>query len=250
MDTVDHTAPLPETKICLHCKENLPAEAYYIFMDHAYNKLRLTSYCRECTKVKERKAGRNPERKASARAYHAKHRERLNAAKRIYNFVNKARIAAKNKIRWAREDYKLRKRLYMASRDEIAKARKREYDKQYNLTHRAHLRVVAARWRRNNPEKAKAIRDRRRAVVLGACIRDLTEEQWEFIKTTYNYCCAYCGRKMQRLTIDHITPLSKGGAHTATNVVPACKSCNSKKCNRGPLIPVQPILGLQFSYGE
>ena len=47
---------------------------------------------------------------------------------------------------------------------------------------------------------------------------------------------------MKRLTMDHITPISKGGAHTASNIVPACQSCNSKKNNRAPLKPVQPIL--------
>ena len=29
--------------------------------------------------------------------------------------------------------------------------------------------------------------------------------------------------------MDHALPLSRGGAHTATNVVPACTACNSRK---------------------
>lgn len=39
--------------------------------------------------------------------------------------------------------------------------------------------------------------------------------------------CAYCGREAD--TIDHIHPRSKGGKHEWTNVIAACRKCNSKK---------------------
>jgi 5-methylcytosine-specific restriction protein A len=31
------------------------------------------------------------------------------------------------------------------------------------------------------------------------------------------------------LTMDHIVPIARGGRSTKGNVVPACKSCNTKK---------------------
>ena len=40
--------------------------------------------------------------------------------------------------------------------------------------------------------------------------------------------CQYCGTNKD-LTIDHIIPRSKGGKSTWTNLVTACKKCNSKK---------------------
>lgn len=40
--------------------------------------------------------------------------------------------------------------------------------------------------------------------------------------------CAYCGSK-ENLTLDHITPRSKGGRDRITNVVCACHSCNQSK---------------------
>ena len=43
-----------------------------------------------------------------------------------------------------------------------------------------------------------------------------------------NYECQYCGSKKD-LTIDHVTPRSKGGDDTWTNLVTACSSCNVKK---------------------
>lgn len=42
--------------------------------------------------------------------------------------------------------------------------------------------------------------------------------------------CAYCPRPAQ--TWDHLVPVSKGGETRHGNVVPACKSCNSRKRDR------------------
>jgi 5-methylcytosine-specific restriction endonuclease McrA len=46
------------------------------------------------------------------------------------------------------------------------------------------------------------------------------------------YVCAYCGGHFpnyNNLSRDHIVPRSRGGDNTWTNVVTACKPCNSKK---------------------
>ncbi len=40
--------------------------------------------------------------------------------------------------------------------------------------------------------------------------------------------CQYCGTGKD-LTIDHVVPRSKGGKSTWTNLVTACKKCNSRK---------------------
>lgn len=48
------------------------------------------------------------------------------------------------------------------------------------------------------------------------------------------FTCLYCGRKDQRLTIDHIIPKSRGGKTTFENCVASCKPCNNKKNNRTP----------------
>ncbi len=51
-----------------------------------------------------------------------------------------------------------------------------------------------------------------------------------------SYRCQYCGtqKKPERLTLDHVQPLSRGGADTWTNVVTACKTCNHRKGNHLP----------------
>jgi hypothetical protein len=48
------------------------------------------------------------------------------------------------------------------------------------------------------------------------------------IKEKWNYECAYCGSE-ENLTLDHITPTSKGGSERVTNVLCACHSCNQSK---------------------
>lgn len=93
-----------------------------------------------------------------------------------------------------------------------------------------------------HPEIYRERERRYRARKNGAPIHDLTAAQWADIKAAYGHRCVYCGRKMQALTQDHITPLIKGGSHTRSNVVPACRSCNSKKHTGGVLCPVQPLL--------
>jgi len=49
-----------------------------------------------------------------------------------------------------------------------------------------------------------------------------------------NFQCAYCGRKDNTLTIDHIIPKAKGGQDTWDNLITACISCNNKKGDRTP----------------
>ncbi len=43
--------------------------------------------------------------------------------------------------------------------------------------------------------------------------------------------CHYCGQRVppDRLTMDHIVPLIRGGKTTRGNVVPSCKECNNQK---------------------
>jgi 5-methylcytosine-specific restriction endonuclease McrA len=49
-----------------------------------------------------------------------------------------------------------------------------------------------------------------------------------------NYTCQYCGRQLKALTLDHVIPRSRNGAHTWENIVSACGHCNRKKAGRTP----------------
>ena len=59
---------------------------------------------------------------------------------------------------------------------------------------------------------------------------DLTDEQWTALKDAWTGC-AYCGVSDTALQRDCVLPLSRGGRYTLDNIVPACRSCNTSKCN-------------------
>lgn len=47
--------------------------------------------------------------------------------------------------------------------------------------------------------------------------------------------CCYCGEAVEdgvQLTLDHISPYSKGGSNDATNLITCCHRCNSSRGNR------------------
>jgi len=44
----------------------------------------------------------------------------------------------------------------------------------------------------------------------------------------FGNCCAYCGCAGD-MEIEHVVPISRGGAHDISNIVPACAPCNSSK---------------------
>ncbi len=92
-------------------------------------------------------------------------------------------------------------------------------------------------WAKNNPEKTRA-KVQRREALKRSLPATLTQQEWEDIKAEFNYCCAYCGASERKLGYnfhqEHVIPLSRGGGYTRENIVPACRSCNSRKGNRTP----------------
>lgn len=132
----------------------------------------------------------------------------------------------------------------------------KEYEKKRYAIHgpkrRELSRLVTARHKQRDPEGyAEASRRRgrihaptarfRRKTRLSAVRCDFTREQWEQIKAFYANRCAFCGKKT-KLTMDHVTPISKGGEHTAANIIPLCLPCNSSKKDRPVSKVFQPHL--------
>ena len=137
-----------------------------------------------------------------------------------------------NKARKLEQD-----RAYRATHAESVKARQRAYSQE-------HIEKIKARvkaWNKAHPEQRRNHDVLRKARKQGATAT-LSAAQWREIKEAFHHRCAYCGRKMQRLTQDHITPLIDNGDHHLHNVVPACQSCNSRKGKGKPIAPVQPLL--------
>jgi HNH endonuclease len=74
----------------------------------------------------------------------------------------------------------------------------------------------------------RAARKRRRRLNL--VVNDLTADEWAALKAAWNGC-AYCGATDGPLQRDCVLAISRGGRYTVDNVVPACASCNTSKCN-------------------
>jgi len=59
---------------------------------------------------------------------------------------------------------------------------------------------------------------------------DLTDEHWDAVQAAWGGC-AYCGATGVPMQKDCLLALSRGGRYTLDNIVPACGSCNTSKCN-------------------
>lgn len=105
------------------------------------------------------------------------------------------------------------------------------YARQWRKDNPGYWRVRKAR----DPEKWNTLalisNEKHKAVRKQAPGAGVTREEWAAIKEEYGHRCAYCAQKT-KLTMDHVQPVSKGGAHDTDNVVPACKWCNSSKWDR------------------
>lgn len=119
--------------------------------------------------------------------------------------------------------------------------RAREAVRRYASENREHLKAKRREYRNKNRDLIRALNNRRKALKRNAPINDLTGIQWREIKAAYGQRCAYCGKRPKKLTMDHVVPLSKGGSHTASNILPACGPCNFSK-NAGAAPTHQPLL--------
>ena len=61
--------------------------------------------------------------------------------------------------------------------------------------------------------------------------------------------CAYCANRFAEadLTVEHIVSVSRGGRHGWTNVVTACRSCNTRKGNRRPEEANMPLMYVPYA---
>jgi len=109
----------------------------------------------------------------------------------------------------------------------------KEYREKYGDELRECVNAYQSIYAKTKKGKATAQRGQfARRHRLGLGLNTLTSSEWLDILKKYNYRCFYCGAKLNADNVpqrDHIIPVSKGGGNIKENVVPACKSCNSKK---------------------
>lgn len=158
---------------------------------------------------------REAHRERSRRSYQA-HRESALEYARAYRETHKAEIA------------EYRQHWYEANA-EHARAYAREWAAANPERRRENFRA----WRKANPEAKRAHDHKRRARKAGA-LGEFTAEEFKALCEAFAHRCAYCDQPCDALTADHVVPLSKGGTNYIDNIVPACKSCNSRKHDKTP----------------
>lgn len=160
-------------------------------------------------KCKSRPSGLQPRcvacAKRSRKANWAKHYKSQQDWKR----KNRSRVLATARANYAKkpEAWQARSRKWRAENPEKQKQATKSW-KQRN-----HSRVISL----NNHRRAK----------LAKAVGRFTDQEWLARCNEYGRRCAYC-RKARPLTRHHLVPLSRGGNNLIENILPACRSCNSR----------------------
>lgn len=169
----------------------------------------------------------NPENKKKQKEYDRKRNARLDVKER-----NKER----NKERSERRRERLKSDPRLAEEyKEKARARVsawRKLNKQ---------KVV--KWRDENRAKIGVYKKRRKYRLRGAS-GYFSEEQLAARIAYYGGRCLYCNSD-NATTIDHRIPISRGGTNWPSNLVPCCKSCNSRKRDKTEAEYREWLIGFQ-----
>lgn len=199
-------------KICTSCQGRFPATFEY-FEKNSKRACGLNTRCKRCKNSKQL-------------IWQSNHRDKCHLYSNQW-YQKNAKRHMENHLKWNKEH---------PEKPTI-------YHETWAKNNKTHLRNYAKKRREEFPELNQQAMTIRRARKANAPINDFTHAQWTALQVAFDHRCAYCGKRAKgHLTQDHVQPLSKGGSHTLSNIVPACKSCNSRKHAGAPLIPVQPML--------
>lgn len=207
-------------KACMRCG-NEYAESE--FNKCSANPDGLQRWCRACQKeVKDKWYLENHEHATDYKlAYNTSHREENKVYSKIYRMQH---------LEHCREYGKQR---YWLIRDKKLRQNKEWYKKYYPIKREQIIERVRI-YEGRNPEKVKQWRKKhkhKRREIASGLVSDFTLSQWQECKKLFNHSCAYCGNSGVKLEQDHVIPVTKDGAYTKTNIVPACRSCNGSKRN-------------------
>lgn len=108
----------------------------------------------------------------------------------------------------------------------------KEYFREYRARHPEVTKAAQAQWKERNPELAKEVsrrdRHRRRAIQHGVDAEIVNRQVvWERDQGV----CHICDEPVSfdEMHLDHVVPLSRGGAHAYDNVASAHPACNMRK---------------------
>jgi 5-methylcytosine-specific restriction endonuclease McrA len=134
-------------------------------------------------------------------------------------------IRAERTRAWTQENPEYVKRWAAKNGDLRLAASRRSYRR-----HRAMRRAEHRAWEARNPWSAILRATRRRLRKLdNSSGLVVTPRDIRRLVGRFQGRCAYCGVRPEKLHIDHVVPIAKGGRHSIGNLLPACKTCNLSK---------------------
>jgi len=175
-------------------------------------------------------------------------KERRREIKRRYRQRHREKVLEYDHQRYrTKTDYW--KKWYLANREEIrakqrqhaakpeSKAKKSAYTREYQAKPEVHERDLAKSraWKKTPKGRRNAVyyNERRRA-RMSSVPGSFTKEEWLKVRDATGGVCPFCGRNvgLEKMSMDHIIPLSKGGTNYISNIRAICRNCNSAIGNR------------------
>ena len=114
---------------------------------------------------------------------------------------------------------------YQSKRKHLYRERNLAYKRAWRSENIEHCRSVDREYRESNKNIWAAKERRRRAKQLENSSFYISKKELEKL---YVGPCAYCGLG-GKMTLDHVVPIQRGGAHSIGNLLPACGPCNFSK---------------------
>lgn len=186
-------------------------------------------------------ADRREKRRSANKAYRAKHRERLLAADRKRVIEKRSERAAYMRAYNKRPDVRARTLQWYRDNRERLYAKRR----QWVIEHRDQMRALERLNRRVRRARMRSSPALDRAL-------------WADVFARAEGRCQACGidtpaelrggKEPNSPTLDHIVPLSQGGAHALENCQCLCRSCNNLKGRKS--VPEFLAILMQFESSE
>ena len=114
-----------------------------------------------------------------------------------------------------------------------ANKKRRKYIKKHSKQYREQQKQWIKENRERYNELQREARHRRKAKE-SKLVNDFTTNDWRvcqdyFSNKSGQVECCYCGQPAKDIEKEHFIAVNNGGGYTASNILPACKSCNSSK---------------------
>lgn len=153
----------------------------------------------------------------------------------------------KNRERQRR--YREKNREAINERRRRRRLEKPDEDRNYYIAHSEKIKARSSKYQREHPERRRVIqqtyRDRHREKTRQYwrtrharkkhIESTLTAKQVQELYARQRGKCYYCGKKVgKKYHVDHVVPLSRGGADTMDNAAIACPHCNVVKSDKLP----------------